>query len=203
MPETNLNQRIWTNESEEMKLKKQLQRSSLQTNLNKTRYAKSEKKSVSEVCRSPPRRPDGWRGPVGSQNDEARNQWHTGLIYSARVATYASDAKVIQWMAVRTEKSFVSLLATQSLPLAHHHTLIIRYQHHLMQTALAKWANSFGNHGQTVLAKWHYQQIGKGNIYQVGRAIHLFCSSGMDILLSISVKTSVPRKPQKEQVSNA
>jgi hypothetical protein len=106
-------------------------------------------------------------------------------------------------MAVRTEKSFVSLLATQSLPLAHHHTLIIRYQHHLMQTAVAKWANSFGNHGQTVLAKWHYQQIGKGNIYQVGRAIHLFCSSGMDILLSISVKTSVPRKPQKEQVSNA
>lgn len=94
MPETNLNQRIWTNESEEMKLKKQLRRSSLQTNLNKTRYAKSEKKSVSEVCRSPPRRPDGWRGPVGSQNDEARNQWHTGLIYSARVATWCKGNSV-------------------------------------------------------------------------------------------------------------
>ena len=103
-------------------------------------------------------------------------------------------------MAVRAEKRFVSLLATQSLLLAPH-ALILHYQPHLMQTALAKWANSFGNQWQTVLAKWHYKKIVKGNIKWEGQRI---CSDrAARMHSSNSVKTHIPRKRQKGQVSNA
>ena len=62
-------------------MKKQIWRGSEKTNPTKTLHAKSENKTVLwSRCRSPPRRPNGWRRPAGRRTIKLATQYGSGCL---------------------------------------------------------------------------------------------------------------------------